>query len=150
LAKLRVKNPKFAALTQEFIDLIKDELNVKEIEEVSALSEEKGWLLAVSGETQLGLKTDITPELKEEGWVRDLLRHIQEQRKVLGLKPGEKIWLGYAWPRGSRDLISANQNLFAREAFVEKAEAREACDLAGALTLDLDGQKVLLKAQKIA
>lgn len=53
-------------LSEEFLSLIKDEVNVKEI---------------VTGAPHMTLDTNLTPELIEEGMVRDLIRHIQEARK---------------------------------------------------------------------
>jgi isoleucyl-tRNA synthetase len=50
--------------------LIAEELNVKEVREDSALSED------------IWLDTTLTPELQEEGVVRTLMRRVQEWRKV--------------------------------------------------------------------
>jgi len=62
------------ALPQEILQIIADEVNVKKVQEGS----------------EFNLDTNITPELKEEGEVRDLIRSIQVWRKEQGLKPGEK------------------------------------------------------------
>ncbi|MEK7503006.1 MAG: class I tRNA ligase family protein [Patescibacteria group bacterium] len=58
---------------QELVDLIKEETNVKKVDFGNKFE----------------LNTEITPELKEEGLLRDLVRGIQSARKVAGLKPGE-------------------------------------------------------------
>jgi isoleucyl-tRNA synthetase len=63
---LKVKTQK---LTKDYLDLIKDEINVKEV-----VADEK-----ISGEVELD--TNITPELKEEGTVREIIRALQEIRK---------------------------------------------------------------------
>ncbi len=76
LQKLEVKNLKLAV---EYLELIKDEVNIKEIIENSKL------------ETEIRLNTGLTPELIEEGKVRDAIRAIQDTRKEKGLKPGEKM-----------------------------------------------------------
>ena len=55
------------------LELIKEEVNVKEI-----IFDEK-----ISSEVELD--TVITPELKEEGELRDLIRAIQDKRKAEGL-----------------------------------------------------------------
>lgn len=70
LAKLQITDNKLqkqAAL----LDLIKDETNVKEI---------------VFG-NEMKLDTTLTPGLKEEGIVREIIRNIQEMRRELGLMP---------------------------------------------------------------
>lgn len=61
----------------DYLDLIKDEVNVKEV---------------VIGD-KLELDTEITPELKEEGEMRDLLRFIQQERKKVGLTPDDQATL---------------------------------------------------------
>ncbi len=62
-------------LDDEYLALIKDEVNIKEV---------------VAG-SELKLDVEITLELKLEGDMRDLVRQIQEKRKEAGLQPGDKI-----------------------------------------------------------
>ena len=59
--------------------MIKQEVNVKEIIFSAAIKDE------------VELDTKITPELKEEGRLREVIRQIQEMRKKLGLIPSQKI-----------------------------------------------------------
>ncbi len=75
LSKIEIKNYE---LGDEFIDLVKDELNVKEV----ALSKPDDDVL---------LYTEITPELKAEGEYREFMRELQDNRKKLGLNPGDKM-----------------------------------------------------------
>ncbi|HEY4518366.1 MAG TPA: class I tRNA ligase family protein, partial [Candidatus Paceibacterota bacterium] len=75
LAKLIILNSHFIIQKPELAGLVKDEVNVKELE---------------SGD-ELKLDTTITPELKLEGDMRDLVRQIQEKRKEMGLAPSDKI-----------------------------------------------------------
>jgi isoleucyl-tRNA synthetase len=65
-------------LEDEYLNIIKDELNVKTVIADEKLAEE------------ISLDTTLTAELMEEGKVRDAIRAIQEWRKEQGLKPGEK------------------------------------------------------------
>ncbi len=62
----------------QLIDLIKEEVNIKEVFFVSPLR------------SFVELDTEITPELKEEGTVRELIRNLQEFRKESGMHPDEK------------------------------------------------------------
>jgi isoleucyl-tRNA synthetase len=78
LGQLKVKNLK---LSDEYLDLIKDEVNIKEVIE------------DVSIETEVELDIEITPGLKEEGDYRELVRGIQEMRKKAGLTPSDAIAL---------------------------------------------------------
>ncbi|KKW09388.1 MAG: Isoleucine-tRNA ligase [Candidatus Kaiserbacteria bacterium GW2011_GWA2_49_19] len=63
----------------EVVPLIEDEVNVKEV----ILESAKGDASAVS------LDIELTSGLKEEGFVRELVRAIQDARKNAGLKPRE-------------------------------------------------------------
>lgn len=75
LSKLSVKE----SIPTEYIELILDEVNVKEVVSDPKLKDE------------LELDTKLTPELIEEGQVRDEIRYLQELRKERGLLPGEAM-----------------------------------------------------------
>lgn len=80
LQKLKIKDLKLKD-KEEYLELIKDEVNVKEI-----IFDEN-----LAGEVELD--TEITPELQKEGNVRELVRAIQDLRKQKNLLPSESIIL---------------------------------------------------------
>ena len=82
LNELRIKNYELRK-EKELLELIKEEVNVKEI--IFDDKIEKG----------VKLDTRITPKLKEEGIVREIIRQIQEMRKALGLTPQNKVSVCY-------------------------------------------------------
>jgi isoleucyl-tRNA synthetase len=88
LSKAYIGTNKKINLNQELKDIIKNELNVKEID----ISESKLDL-------SVTLALEITPELKAEGDARDLIRQIQNLRKEnqLDLKDKIKIFAP-TWP----------------------------------------------------
>jgi isoleucyl-tRNA synthetase len=63
-------------------ELILEEVNVKEL--VHSVSE---------GATTVSLDTTITPELKQEGDVREFMRGVQERRKTEGFAPQDRVEL---------------------------------------------------------
>jgi len=77
LQKLKIQNSKFKTLGLNLIELIKDEVNVKEV------------IFDDSIATDVELDTTISAELKEEGDLRELLRKIQDLRKEKGLSVGD-------------------------------------------------------------
>lgn len=79
LAEFRIQNSGFR-IGEELITLIKDELNVKDVEFV------KG-----KGELKVQFDTNITRELKDEGLARDIIRIIQQERKKIGTDLKEKV-----------------------------------------------------------
>ncbi|HPT65976.1 MAG TPA: isoleucine--tRNA ligase [Candidatus Woesebacteria bacterium] len=80
LLKAIINNSQKINLSPELIEVVKNELNVKDIETI--LSNDN---LTVS------LDTNITPELKAEGDARDLIRQIQSLRKENQLDLKDKI-----------------------------------------------------------
>lgn len=89
LSKLTIK----AVLRNELLEVIRDEVNVKGV-----------VIGAITGDVELD--TAITPELKEEGFVRDLIRAIQGARKEAGLNPGEDAQVTLAAAKEVQDMIA--------------------------------------------
>ena len=80
-------NKKFSSLSADYLLLIKDEVNIKNIEFDAKLKDE------------IWLDTTITPELREEGILRDLVREIQAARKMAGLQPKDKAAAQISLPK---------------------------------------------------
>jgi isoleucyl-tRNA synthetase len=57
-------------------------------------SDKKGFQTAESDSVAIALDVELTPELKQEGLVRDVIRHLQVLRKDTGLKVEQRIQLG--------------------------------------------------------
>jgi isoleucyl-tRNA synthetase len=90
LRSLRIKNN---ILGGEFLNLIKEEVNIKNVDVDETL------------ETEVDLDTKIDPELKEEGLARELMRALQDLRKSVGLQVGEKATLSVSTGEAGRVLI---------------------------------------------
>ncbi len=77
-------------LSEDYLQLIRDELNVKKVE----------WLKTDNQEPIVELNLEITPQLKEEGEARDFIRQIQALRKEKNCRIDEEITI-YApsWPK---------------------------------------------------
>lgn len=71
LAKLTIDKK----LDKEFLEILKEEVNVLEVE---------------TGE-KIDLDLEITPALKEEGIARDIIRLVQDLRKKAGFNPADKV-----------------------------------------------------------
>lgn len=98
LAKLQIIDRKLEK-KKELLNLIKEEVNVKEI---------------TFGD-ELKLDTALTPELKEEGLLREFIRHIQEMRRDAGLKPKEIIMIQIQGGGGVEKTISKNAAMIKKE-----------------------------------
>ena len=95
LAKLSVQS---LTLSPELCQVIADELNVKEIVEDTNITSEGG----------VALDTELTPELEEEGILRDLTRRIQAWRKDQGLVISDRP--AYELLVSGKELIVARKN----------------------------------------
>lgn len=71
-----------ARINNEMIQILNEEANVHNTIVVKDLP------------VELELDTKLTHELKEEGWLRELVRTVQEMRQKASLKPGDRIVLG--------------------------------------------------------
>ena len=71
-------NAQRSTFNAQLLQLIKDELNIKEIT----------WR---EGELSVDLDLKLDPELLAEGRLRGLIRQVQEKRKELGARLDQKI-----------------------------------------------------------
>lgn len=88
--------PALEAAGEEGLALLHDELNVKDIRivsQVSSLKSHDSWVWVEVPGGKLGLNTELTPELRQEGMIRDLIRQVQELRKQAGCRFDERIVL---------------------------------------------------------
>lgn len=111
LASLKIKNQNSNLKDKEGLwKLVKDELNVKEV-----IFDDK-----ILGEVDLD--TEITPALKEEGELRELVRGLQELRKKAGLTPNQKITLLVQAEIQAREFVEKFDNEIKKSAGIEKLE----------------------------
>jgi len=110
LARLEVKN---LALGKEYLELIRDEINVKEILENKNL------------ETEVLLDVEITPELKDEGNYRELVRSIQDLRKKMGLTPCDVVSILIETDKFGQELVRKFENDLKKTVSAGKIEFKD-------------------------
>jgi len=116
---------------KDFCELIKEELNVKKI----------------SFGKSLELNLQITPELKKEGMIREVIRNIQESRKESNLSPKDQIAVFYEIQ--GDDLIEEFKDYFLKEGKIKKINKGQAEKPLISKEIEIDNKKIFLSIQKI-
>ena len=104
-AKIKVRQPLSqlvisSEFKEEFSDILKAELNVKEISKVHLkkmgdLPQGIDWIRKNESGIRIALDTTLTDELVEEGILREIVRQINSQRKKAGLTIQDSIAIYY-------------------------------------------------------
>lgn len=94
-ANLKVRQPLAtleitAKLSQAYLDLLADELNIEQVQIVNEVSVENGWFQQEVNNLKISLDTNLTDDLKDKGVLRELIRSINALRKESGLQPSDR------------------------------------------------------------
>ena len=103
---------KKATIIVELVDEATETPNAQIEKEIR---EEKGWVVKEENGLKIALDTLITPELKEEGIVREVIRQIQAMRKKANYKPRHRILVQYSASENLQRILSKNKNLILKE-----------------------------------
>lgn len=85
---------KASALDKDYIEIMKDELNVKEV------------LFNEAQTDEVVLDTTMTRELKAEGNMREFIRAVQDMRKKKGLQPADVVTLTVATDEKGQSILN--------------------------------------------
>jgi len=103
LAKLKIKSEKLKIDNSELVELIKDELNVKEVEFIKEIIEKDNLICEDGNKIKIALNIEITSELKSEGMAREIVRHIQVMRKEAKYNRDDIISVKYNFDGNGED-----------------------------------------------
>jgi isoleucyl-tRNA synthetase len=98
---------------EEYQKIIKEELNVKEVE------------IDMYLENTVALDKNITEELKQEGDYRELVRTLQEMRKELDLTPSDTVSLIFETDIAGKKLIKRFEKDLRKTVLVSKIEFKD-------------------------
>lgn len=90
-------------VAKELKEMIREELNVKELTHVKTLSEG----LAIDATNTVGLDTTLTEELKAEGLLREAIRNINALRKKAGLTIHDTVDLQWSGSAAAGEWVEA-------------------------------------------
>jgi isoleucyl-tRNA synthetase len=139
LQELFIKGaPKFVDdMEQEYLTILQDELNVKGV-----------FANTHDVPQEVTINTKLTPELKREGMMREVVRNVQSSRKAAGLEVDDRIHLSLSTTDDElRQAITEHQDTIAAETLATKVvfdrtyTYESACAVEGApLTVSLEKQ----------
>jgi isoleucyl-tRNA synthetase len=139
LALLKIKNQKSKIKNdKELLELIKEEVNVKEI-----IFDEKI-------ESEIELDTKITPELKEEGILREVIRNLQEMRKEAGYKPKDLILISFLTNPKHKEILMKNKERIIQETKAKELREKELKQPKLKRETIIDGEKLILAIKKVS
>lgn len=139
LSSLKIKNTKSRIKKYpELLELLKDEINVKQIIFDETIKDE------------LELDTNITPDLKEEGILRELIRQIQNERKEKALVPQDKIKITLKVKDPNlQTLIEKNKELIAQKTGAKEIRIQLTSEIDEKAMITIEKENIELQIQKI-
>lgn len=77
-------------LKSDYNAIIAEELNVERIDIVEKIDAQNGWEIGEVLDFHVALDTNLTPELKDKGVIREIIRSMNNLRKTAGLQASDK------------------------------------------------------------
>ncbi len=144
LSQLIINNEKLD-LGAELLEIIKEELNVKEIIFEDFTFDDTAKNMGEVNEMKIMLNVELTPELKMEGQARELIRAIQQMRKEADYQLDDRIKIGYA---GLSDVFKKFGNLIAKETLADEVLSKHLPNFDLEKNIEIDEEKVVLQIKR--
>ena len=108
------------------LDIAGNRVELAEEDLLIETAQSEGYVTETDGETSVVLDTNLTPELIQEGFVREIISKVQTMRKEAGFEVMDKI-IVYAKDNDKiMDIMKANQDEIKREVLAENIILGEA------------------------
>ena len=120
------------------VELLEEDLLIETTKSEKYISMQEDDMIVV-------LNIELTPELIEEGFVRELISKIQNLRKESGFEVQNHIEIYYSGNDKLAEIIEKNKNEIADDTLADKIEAG-----VGENELDINGEKVMIKLVRLA
>lgn len=140
--------PHVASDLKWFVEILQEELNVKGVSYIVLEKDENGEILSHKPAEKVDFNFEITPELRAEGLMREIIRHIQASRKKAGLNVDDRIELNFS--SENEDLSGAFKKFvqeISKEVLAEKAEFSND-ELEFSQTVKIEGEEAKISLKK--
>jgi len=121
----------------EFLELLKGEVNVKEV------------AMNLNLDVEVLFDTVITPELKSEGLVREFARMVQDLRQAAGLEPKDRIMVMAEIAGEVRRVLENQAAVIKKEVNAETLELKKSEKFDAEINGRIDGQPIWIGVRKI-
>lgn len=138
VVELKEKGRVLLNIDGEEVSLIEEDLLVETTKSEKYVSVTENQITVV-------LDIELTPELIEEGFVRELISKIQNLRKDSGFEVQNHIEIYYSDNTKIAEIIERNKQEIAEETLADKIEGGK-----GDKELDINGEKVMFKLVKLS
>jgi isoleucyl-tRNA synthetase len=116
----------FDEIDEEYLTILKEELNVKSV-----------WANTHDTAHEVTINTKITPTLKREGLMREVVRNVQSARKQAGLNVDDRIKLSLSTTDGElRKAIDEHHKTIADETLAKDVTFDQTLDYETSCTID--------------
>ena len=105
---------------------------------------ENGYGISTGKNIVVGISTEISDELKQEGMVRDLIRQVQNLRKDSGLKVEDRIEIGIQGSKELNDAVNSYKSYFMNEVLGVKLEMGNSTELTFNESVKINGEKIII------
>lgn len=123
-------------LAKEFEKIIAEEVNVKKI------------IVKIKLKEGAELDTIITPELREEGVLRDISRMFQELRQKASLLPKDKIIAMMELPKDTHEIVLRREAFLKTEVGAKSIEYKRSSKFQAEETTKFEGQEIWIGLRK--
>ena len=131
-SKIKVRQPLASVtvgggvkLKQELLDIIADEVNVKKVV-LGEVKNEKGLAVKELSDITIALDTRINEELEAEGWMRDFVRAVNDNRKKMGLTLKDLILVEFKSENSKiNQVIEANKKVLGKQTLSSEIKFNE-------------------------
>jgi isoleucyl-tRNA synthetase len=127
-------------LEKGLLDILKDEVNVKKVTVDRKLKSADG--------SELELDTNITGELREEGWLREFVRMIQDMRQDAKLQPKDAVTIFAELPAELREVVKKYEATLKKEVNAVEIDYKRADKFDVEIDSKLDEWKVWVALRK--
>ena len=131
----------------EYIEIDDTQIGLNADNLLVTMQGKEGFAFSGEGEIGVVLDTHITPELKEEGYVREVLSKVQNMRKDRGFEVLDKINLYITENQMLEDIIKKNEELIKHDTLAVEVIYNK--DRESYIDTNINGEKLKIDVEVI-